>query len=246
MSYTSPKPLPYVPPDIEIGYVPEHDPNMAIAKVQATTRSQGCKLRLGGVIVNHGKIVGRGVNCKDTLVRPAFCVRDVLNIPSGQGYDLCPNCAGSHCEPPTIADAQAHSADTNGGTFYLYGHWWFCEPCCNALREAGIRKAYLVEGATELFGSPKWELPVWPADVRVRTTIDDGVAAETVALLQTSFGRANIEMVDPSYDGNSIILDLAVTPTAVTLNGTTHTYTEPPLLLKHLAEILPSLINGKS
>lgn len=34
---------------------------------------------------------------------------------------------------------------------YLWGHWWFCEPCWNAMIEAGIRDVYLLENSEVLF-----------------------------------------------------------------------------------------------
>ena len=41
--------------------------------------------------------------------------------------------------------------DTVGADLYLWGHWWACAPCWNAIIESGIENVYLLEGSERLF-----------------------------------------------------------------------------------------------
>ena len=38
-----------------------------------------------------------------------------------------------------------------GADLYLYGHWWCCEPCWNAMINAGIKNVYLLKKSEVLF-----------------------------------------------------------------------------------------------
>lgn len=65
----------------------------------------------------------------------------------GEDYTKCRtvcNQHGGHAEIAAIADAKAKGLDVLGATAVVRGHYWICEPCGRALREAGI-KAVLVE-----------------------------------------------------------------------------------------------------
>jgi deoxycytidylate deaminase len=43
-----------------------------------------------------------------------------------------------HAEEQAIAEARRLGANLDGATAYLYGHYWMCQNCGNALREAGV------------------------------------------------------------------------------------------------------------
>src|SRR3989344_441935 len=41
--------------------------------------------------------------------------------------------------------------ETIGADLYLWGHWWACQPCWNAIIEAGIENVYLLKDSERLF-----------------------------------------------------------------------------------------------
>lgn len=62
----------------------------------------------------------------------AVCPRE-----PGEGYEKCQSVCGQagHAE---IEAVRAAGEFARGGTAQLWGHYWMCEPCGRALREAGI------------------------------------------------------------------------------------------------------------
>ena len=67
--------------------------------------------------------------------------------------------------------AEQAGIPTEGADVYMYGHWWMCEPCWKTLIDHGIRDAYLVEDAHELFSKKnvyQRTLADYPEDARRR------------------------------------------------------------------------------
>jgi deoxycytidylate deaminase len=160
MTYISPKPYPYLPEGRTLLYVPETNTFMQRAKELRLTLSTDQGHPIGAVIVKDGAIIGEGANqsaLKSKFLREIhkkyFCVRRILNIPSGQKYWLCPGCASfrNHSEAVTVKNALSKNKTIEGADLYMYGHWWCCEPCWEQMISAGIKNVYLPEGATELF-----------------------------------------------------------------------------------------------
>lgn len=156
---STPTSYPYLPEGREILYVPADNSFMMEAKRVRDTESTDAKNPIGCVLVKDGKIIAKGSN-KSKLHSPEliklhskYCIRRLLKIPSGKGYWLCPGCATSkeHSESNLMAEAQRKNIDTQGADVYLYGHWWCCEPCWNAMIKGGIKNVYLVDNAWELF-----------------------------------------------------------------------------------------------
>jgi deoxycytidylate deaminase len=57
----------------------------------------------------------------------------------GEGYEKCQDI----CQQVGHAEQVAASMignDAIGGTAYLIGHYYACEPCARALREAGLKR----------------------------------------------------------------------------------------------------------
>lgn len=159
--YISPRPYPYLAPGRAIHYVPESDSFMQAARQAGETLSTDRQHPTGSVIVRSGNILARAANQAGfrhpALVRlheQGFCLRKILCVSSGTRYWLCLGCASpkNHAEALAIMKARQNGVDTMGADLYLFGHWWCCEPCWNAMIAAGIRNVYLVESATERFG----------------------------------------------------------------------------------------------
>ncbi len=111
------------------------------------------------VIVKDGKIIAQAVNQN---VHFSFCPRRVFDSASGEDYELCPR----HCHPDNHSEARAlkeAGKHAKGADLYMYGHWWCCKPCWDAMIQAGINNVFLVENAKERFyydpGERKTESP---------------------------------------------------------------------------------------
>lgn len=142
---------PYLPEGRNFLYVPENNPYIQEAKKYAREHSLDFFTPTGSVIVVDEKIIGMGANGSD-YHKTHECERVKQNIPSGQGYELCEGChPKNHSEPKAIHSAKESSYDTKGADLYLWGHYWCCEPCWNAMISAGIKNVYLMEGSEVLF-----------------------------------------------------------------------------------------------
>ncbi|HVM73463.1 MAG TPA: deaminase [Candidatus Paceibacterota bacterium] len=154
---------PYIPEGRTIQYVPGNNPFMLEARAHALKNSLDDAVKTGSVIVKDDTIIGRGANGSD-YHKTHVCERVRLGIPTGQGYELCEGCSPkNHSEPRAIADARKDGREIKGADLYLWGHWWACESCWNAIIEAGIRDVYLLEDSEKLFdkNNPKNILGKW-------------------------------------------------------------------------------------
>lgn len=142
---------PYIPEGRTIEYVPSSNPFMRAAREMALTRSNDNSVKTGVVIVKNGEIIGRGANFSE--YHSTFtCVRVEKGCKSGEGYDLCAGCAPTnHAEPQAVKNAQAAGHDTTGADAYLWGHWWCCKDCWDAMISGGIEHYYLLEGSEVYF-----------------------------------------------------------------------------------------------
>ena len=55
-----------------------------------------------------------------------------LNMPSGQGYELCHALHAEH----NLAQAITKS----DGIAWVFGHYWACEPCASELKQRGVKE----------------------------------------------------------------------------------------------------------
>lgn len=144
--------LPYEPPEkCSITYVGFKHPHMQEAFLVARQQSLDRNMPAGAVLVKNGKTVGSGAN-GSTYHDEHGCKRARLGIPTGQGYELCEGChPRNHAELRAIEDALANGHITNGAVLYLWGHWWCCEACWEAMTKAGVFQVCLLEGSEILF-----------------------------------------------------------------------------------------------
>jgi len=150
---------PYIPEGREIFYVPESNQFMARAKQVRNEYSTDPNHPTGAVVVVSGVIIGEAAN--QASLRNAWarnlhkkvCLRRLFHIKTGEKYWVCPGCAQprNHAEWGAVRDAQKKGNTTQGADLYLYGHWWCCKPCWDAMIAGGISKVYLLEESTSLF-----------------------------------------------------------------------------------------------
>lgn len=151
---------PYLPEEGRIDYVGETDRFMSAAKQICQESSSDYFHPTGAVVVAAGEIIGRGAN-QARLHNPrlarwhqnGFCLRRFLKIPSGKHYWICPACSPvySHAEQRAVRSALRGRQTLTEATLYLWGHWWCCKPCWDAMLAAGITQVYLLEESEALW-----------------------------------------------------------------------------------------------
>lgn len=143
-----PEPL---PPRRTIRYVSADNEYMRAAREYAREHSLDTTMPTGSVIVKDSVIIGRGANGSDYHEKHG-CERVRLGSKTGQDYEKCEGChPKNHSERRAVFDASEQGYETSGADLYLWGHWWCCTPCWNAMIEAGIRDVVLLEGSEILF-----------------------------------------------------------------------------------------------
>ncbi|MFA5144619.1 MAG: cytidine/deoxycytidylate deaminase family protein [Candidatus Omnitrophota bacterium] len=107
-------------------------------------RSTCLRRYVGAVAVRDKRILATGYNgvpsglahCID-----AGCIRQKLNIPSGQRQELC---RGLHAEQNVIIQAVIHGVDLKDSVLYVTNQP--CVTCTKMLISAGVKKVVMLEG----------------------------------------------------------------------------------------------------
>ncbi len=142
---------PYMPEGRNILYVPESNLYIQAAKKYAKENSLDSNIPTGSVVVMDDAVIGVAANGSE-YHRTHECERVKQKIPTGQGYELCEGChPKNHSESRAVENAKQTGHETRGANLYLWGHYWCCEPCWNAMISAGIKNVYLMEGSEVLF-----------------------------------------------------------------------------------------------
>ena len=116
---------------------------LEIANV-AKKRSTCLRRQVGAVIVKEKRILSTGYNGVPTGIRhcqEVGCLRDKLNIPSGERHELC---RGSHAEQNAIVNAANFGIGLKGSTLYV--NTQPCILCTKMIINAGIVKIVYEEG----------------------------------------------------------------------------------------------------
>jgi deoxycytidylate deaminase len=185
-----------MPSDRRLKYVPIGDPFMMVAAEARETLSGDPLYPVGLVVVKDGEVVvrsGNGFSRGSGVVH--VCPRVVLECPSGTGYDLCTlHDAPGHAEQMAVKIAAEQGTDIAGGDAYMFGHWWACEPCWNALIAAGIRDLYVIDDAHERFHRDK----VYAETLKpsVKTVSLQGADDELAAKLQQTIEDLGCEVTE--------------------------------------------------
>lgn len=183
---------PYLPEGRSFKFVPVTNPFMVAA---SEMRLGGDPLfPIGAVLVKDGQIIGTGANGynKGPNQSPHICPRVVLDCPSGTGYELCSlHGHEGHSERMVLQDAVQKGHNTVGADLYMYGHWWACKPCWDALIEAGIRDVYLLENAHIEFSREKVQSEQFQSSVKrayiagAISNVPDGSVSDQRALYES-------------------------------------------------------------
>jgi tRNA(Arg) A34 adenosine deaminase TadA len=151
---------PYLPEGREIKYAPFTNDYMRAAYEYSKAHSSDRNHPTGAVVVKDGSIIGSGANqvpIKNEFMKKVhkelICIRKIFKVKSGEKYWLCPGCAkcDDHGEQQSVRDAIKNVGNIEGADLYLWGHWWCCKPCWDAMIAAGIKEVYLLEESEVLF-----------------------------------------------------------------------------------------------
>ncbi|HZX20934.1 MAG TPA: dCMP deaminase family protein [Clostridia bacterium] len=110
---------------------------MEIAEV-VKTRSTCLRRQVGAVIVKDKQILSTGYNGAPTGLKhceEVGCLRQQLNIPSGEKHELC---RGLHAEQNAIIQASLHGVKIEGATIYVTTQP--CSVCAKMLINSGIKR----------------------------------------------------------------------------------------------------------
>ena len=134
--------MPKIPPlrgSIEVGAMMERpswdEYFMQITKLVAT-RSTCLRRQVGALLVKEKNIMATGYNGVPTGITHCAvtgCLRDQLNVPSGERHELC---RGLHAEQNAIIQAARHGTNITGSTLYCTDSP--CIICSKMLINAGI------------------------------------------------------------------------------------------------------------
>ncbi len=116
-----------------------HEYFMEIAQVVAK-RSTCLRRRVGALIVKERQILCTGYNGAPAGMPhcgEVGCLRDQMQIPSGERHELC---RGLHAEQNAIIQAALHGVSIAGGIFYITHQP--CALCAKMICNAGIKEVY--------------------------------------------------------------------------------------------------------
>ena len=121
---------------------------MQITKLVAT-RSTCLRRQVGALLVKEKNIMATGYNGVPTGIthcEVTGCLREQLNVPSGERHELC---RGLHAEQNAIIQAAKLGVNIEGGTMYVTHHPCFI--CAKMLINAGIKRIIYKEGYPDEF-----------------------------------------------------------------------------------------------
>ncbi len=109
-----------------------------------STRSTCTRRKVGAVIVKDKRILATGYNGPPKGLAHCDvtgCIREDLNVPSGERHELC---RGLHAEQNAIIQAAVHGVSIRGATIYVTNHP--CVVCAKMLINAEIKEIVYSEG----------------------------------------------------------------------------------------------------
>ena len=186
---------PYLPQGREMKYVASDHPFMVEAALAREELAGDPSFPVGIVIVKDGVGVARAGNGFSRGRQVHVGPRLVLESPTGTGYELCGlHDASGHAEQQVLEGARAAVIEPRGSDLYLFGHWWCCEPCWDAMIEAGIRDVYVVADAHERFSRELvYAQTLKPSFKTVAIEVGDGILRDELAEVVEEIGLRVVE-----------------------------------------------------
>jgi dCMP deaminase len=111
------------------------------------SRSTCMRRQVGAILVKEKNILATGYNGTPSGIKHCDvtgCLREQLNVPSGERHELC---RGLHAEQNAIIQAARHGVNISGSILYCTNSP--CIICTKMLINAGIRKVVYLEGYSD-------------------------------------------------------------------------------------------------
>lgn len=122
---------------------------MRIAR-EVAERSTCLRRKVGAVIVRDKRILTTGYNGAPRGIRHCAdrgCLREKLDVPSGERHELC---RGLHGEMNALLQAAVHGVGVEGSTLYCTNRP--CSLCAKMLINAGVKRIVIGEGYPDELG----------------------------------------------------------------------------------------------
>ena len=135
---------------------------------EVARRSTCFRRSLGAIIIRNDQIISTGYagaprKTKDSFEH-GFCLRDKLNVPHGERYELC---RSVHAEQNAIINAARAGVSLLGGDIYIYGSIYGkdepinafpCFICKKMIINAGLDRVICstADGKMEIFRVSDW------------------------------------------------------------------------------------------
>ncbi len=119
--------------------------------VELVSKRSTCLRRaVGAGLVRDKRILATGYNGAPSKLQHCLdigCLRDQLNVPSGERHELC---RGLHAEQNAIIQAALHGVNTKDSTLYCTNHP--CVICAKMIINAGISRIVIRDGYSDKLG----------------------------------------------------------------------------------------------
>jgi len=116
--------------------------------VEIVSRRSTClRRKVGAILVRDKRILATGYNGAPTGLQHCLergCLRDELQIPSGERHELC---RGLHAEQNAIIQAALHGVSVRGAVLYCTNHP--CIICSKMIVNSGITGIVFREGYSD-------------------------------------------------------------------------------------------------
>ena len=122
---------------------PEKDEYFMSIAYLVAERSTCTRRKVGAVIVKDGHILTTGYNGVPSGMPHCDqlgCLREDLNVPSGERHELC---LGIHAEQNALLQAAKFGISVDGGTIYITNRP--CSVCARMIANSGIRRVVYSE-----------------------------------------------------------------------------------------------------
>jgi len=109
-----------------------------------STRSTCLRRKVGAIIVKNRRILATGYNGTPSNIShcdEVGCLRDKLNIPSGERHELC---RGLHAEQNVLLQAALYGISVKDSVLYCTNQP--CSICAKMLINAGIKEIVVADG----------------------------------------------------------------------------------------------------
>lgn len=127
--------------------IPSWDEYFMKMAILASERSTCLRRKVGAILVKDKRILSTGYNGAPSGLTHCIdigCLREKLNIPSGEKHELC---RGLHAEQNCIIQAACYGIPIMGST--LYSTTIPCSICSKMLINIKIKKIYYLEGYSD-------------------------------------------------------------------------------------------------